>query len=151
MSRRAIFERTTQIHASLADVFDFFSTPENLGRITPPHMRFRILAGPNRRLREDDRISYQFRIFGIPMRWQTHIDLWRDGEAFADLQERGPYKYWRHLHSFEETNGIVEMHDRVEYELPFGALGAIFGGWLVRRQLRAIFEYRANVITAVFR
>nr|MDQ3280020.1 TIGR01777 family protein [Acidobacteriota bacterium] len=84
---RIRFERTTRIAAPLAAVFDFFSAPRNLGRITPPEMGFRIVEGPDRRLREGDRIRYRIRVMGVPMSWTTRITLWREGEAFADLQE----------------------------------------------------------------
>lgn len=150
MSQRSVLETTTVIAAPLADVFEFFSTPGNLGRITPPNMGFRITAGPDRRLREGDRIQYAIRIFGVPLRWTTRITLWREGEAFADLQESGPYRYWHHTHTFREVDGAVEMHDRVEYELPFGFLGRLFGAPIVRRQLEAIFAYRAAAIREIF-
>ena len=149
MSRHRL-ERTTTIAAPLAEVFAFFAAPENLGRITPPSMRFRILSGPGRTLREGDRIRYSIRVMGFPVQWTTVIVFWRENDAFADLQERGPYRYWHHTHAFREVADGVEMHDLVEYELPFGALGDLFGGWLVRKQLRAIFDYRASVISALF-
>jgi len=150
VSKRALLERTTIIRAPLRDIFDFFSGPENLGRITPPEMGFRITSGPNRRLQEGDRIHYAMRVFGLPLRWSTKITLWRDGEAFADLQESGPYKYWLHTHTFRETPNGVEMHDRVEYELPFGFLGRLFAAPLVRRKLESIFTYRADAISRIF-
>lgn len=142
-----LFERTTILHAPLPRVFEFFSAPENLARITPPSMRFHIVAGPNRRLQEDDRIEYRIRLFGIPLRWVTRIAMWRDNEAFVDVQERGPYKAWRHTHTFRQTSDGVEMHDRVEYELPFGVVGRLLGGLLVRRELKRIFDYRSEAIT----
>jgi len=148
--RRSRFTRVTRIAAPIDEIFAFFEAPANLGRITPPSMRFRIAHGPTQRLREGDRIQYVFRIFGIPMRWTTHITLWRDGEAFADLQERGPYRYWLHTHTFRQDGAEVEMTDVVEYELPFGLLGRLVGGRLVARQLEAIFSYRASVIAEVF-
>jgi ligand-binding SRPBCC domain-containing protein len=144
------FERTTHINATVARVFEFFSAPGNLARITPPEMGFRITSGPDRPLREGDRIQYAMRVFGLPICWTTHITIWRDGEVFADLQERGPYKYWLHTHTFRETQDGVEMRDVVEYELPFGILGRLAGGWLVARQLEQIFAHRAKVIGEVF-
>jgi len=149
--KRYRFSRTTRIAAPLPAIFEFFAAPANLGRITPPQMRFRIAQGPDRALRQGDCIQYVFRIFGIPMRWTTRITLWEDGVAFADLQERGPYRYWLHTHTFRQLDDAVEMTDLVEYELPFGFLGRLFGARLVARQLEAIFSHRARVIAEVFR
>lgn len=150
MTRRYSFERTTRIDAPLADVFSFFSLHENLQRITPSEMRFRITKSPGDRLKEGDRIEYRLRFLGIPLRWTTLITRFRENEVFADLQERGPFRYWLHTHTFRTVDGAVEMHDRVEYELPLGLLGRLFGAHLVARQLREVFEFRANAIRAAF-
>jgi ligand-binding SRPBCC domain-containing protein len=141
-----IFERTTIIPAPLPRVFDFFAQPENLARITPPSARFRIVAGPARRLREGDRIEYALRVFGLPFRWASRIEAWREGESFADVQERGPYKAWRHTHSYRAVAEGTVMHDRVEYELPFGILGRLIAGRLVARELEKIFDYRTEAV-----
>lgn len=141
-----IFERTTIIAAPLPRVFDFFAQPENLVRITPPSARFRIVAGPNRRLRDGDRVDYAMRVFGLPFRWRSRIESWREGESFADVQERGPFRSWRHTHSFRKVDGGVAMHDRVEYVLPFGLLGRAVAGRLIRRKLEKIFDYRGEAV-----
>lgn len=145
-----ILERTTLIPAPLPDVFAFFSDPSNLGRITPPEMRFRITRGPSRPLQENDIIEYAIRVAGVPVKWRTRITLWRPNEAFADLQERGPYRFWLHTHTFREIPSGVEMHDHVQYELPLGMLGRIAAGWFVARQLRHVFDYRGEVIRRYF-
>ena len=146
-----ILERSTTIPGRrLDEVFEFFSNPKNLARITPESLGFEILEAPSRKLREGDRIRYRIRLFGVPLQWVTLIEEWHDGHSFVDLQERGPYRLWRHLHEFVEVPEGVRMSDRVEYELPLGILGRVFGGWLVRRQLDAIFDFRGRVIREVF-
>jgi ligand-binding SRPBCC domain-containing protein len=147
---RHLLERTSVIAADLAEVFAFFSAPENLAKITPPDMGFEIVNGPKHPVREGDRIDYRIRILGIPLKWRTLITSWKDGESFSDLQERGPYRYWHHHHTFRTVSEGVEMIDRVEYELPFGFLGNLFAGWFIRRQLTAIFDYRTSVIAKTF-
>lgn len=147
---RYTLERTTLVAAPLREVFDFFGDPKNLARITPASMGFVITDAPARKLREGDRIHYRLRVFGVPIRWTTLITSWRELESFSDLQERGPYRYWHHTHSFREVPEGVEMHDRVEYELPFGIFGRIFGLPIVRGQLKQIFDYRTKVIREVF-
>jgi ligand-binding SRPBCC domain-containing protein len=144
------FEQTTVIRAPLAQVFTFFSAPQNLARLTPPKMRFRITNGPGRALREGDLIDYEIRILGIPLHWRTRVTAWRENEMFADVQERGPYRKWLHTHTFREVAAGVEMHDRVEYEVPLGWLGQLAAGWWVTREVQAIFAYREQAIAQIF-
>lgn len=145
-----IFERTTTIHATLAEVFDFFSQPDNLARITPPAVGFRVLRAPARPLREGDVLEYRLRAAGVPLRWRSRITLWQPGRAFADLQERGPFAYWLHTHTFREEAGGVTMHDHVDYRLPFGFLGRLVAGALVRRTIAKSFDYRAEALRQHF-
>jgi ligand-binding SRPBCC domain-containing protein len=146
-----VFERTTRIDAPLATVFSFFSHHHNLQRITPPWARFRIVSSPGEQVREGDRIDYRFRVFGLPMRWTARITAYRENDFFVDFQERGPFRHWMHTHSFRADGDGTVMHDRVEYELPFGILGRLFGGLIVRRRLLTIFEYRGKQIRDAFR
>ena len=150
MSKRSVYECVTTIRAPLREVFDFFSRPQNLARITPPSLQFRITGAPERTLREGDRISYTIRIAGVPMKWRTHIISWDPPHSFIDDQERGPYKVWLHRHRFIETAEGVRMEDRVEYELPLGFVGRTFGAWFVKREVKRIFDYRAQSIAEAF-
>jgi ligand-binding SRPBCC domain-containing protein len=143
-------DRTTLVPASPSEVFAFFSAAENLALLTPPRTRFRVVRGPGRPLREGDRVEYRLRVFGLPWRWVSHITVWRDEEVFADAQERGPFGSWLHTHWFRAVPGGVEMRDVVEYELPLGWLGRVFGGWLVKRELERIFDYRGEAIQRQF-
>ncbi len=148
--RRTVLERTTFVPASLGEVFAFFSDPQNLARITPPSMGFVILDAPQRGLRAGDLIDYRILVFGLPLRWRTRIESWAENESFSDLQMRGPYRYWLHTHTFHTAGAGTEMHDRVEYALPMGSIGRLAAGWLIRRQLKAIFDFRAEAIGRIY-
>ena len=148
--KRVVFERITRIAAPREAVVRFFADPANLSRITPPRMRHRVIDAPPRLLREGDRIEYAFRVFGVPMRWRSRIASWREAESFSDVQERGPFAYWLHTHTFRDAGGGTEMHDRVEYALPFGWLGRLVAAPMVRRELERIFDYRAEAVTRAF-
>ncbi len=144
------FDRNTFVAGTIDEVFAFFSDPKNLAVITPPSMGFQILDAPDRTLRRDDRIRYRIRVLGVPLQWITHITEWSEGRFFTDVQEKGPYRQWIHRHEFSPEGSGVMMTDRVDYELPLGIVGRIFGGWLVRRQLDAIFDYRQRMIQQRF-
>ena len=66
-----------------------------------------------------------------------------------EVQERGPYRSWRHTHSFEDAAGGTMMRDRVEYALPFGALGELAHRLFVSRQLARIFGFRREVVATI--
>ncbi len=145
-----VLERQQIVHASLDTVFEFFKDPYNLQEITPPWMHFQILEATDREVREGTRISYTLRWQIFPMRWESRITEYRENDMFADEMLRGPYKRWYHTHRFREIKDGVEMRDRVEYVLPFGPLGQIAHAVMVRRQLRGIFDYRAEKIEEIF-
>jgi len=129
-----------------ADVFPFFSNPTNLERITPPFLRFRMLGMTTPQIGEGTLIDYALRLHGIPLRWQSRIDAWIPNRMFVDVQTRGPYALWHHAHEFEPDEGGTIMRDRVRYRLPFGAVGDAIAGWLVRRDLEAVFDFRRRRI-----
>lgn len=145
-----VLERRSIVHASLPEVFAFFSDPRNLARLTPPSLRFRIVEAPPGTLRAGDRIRYTIRLLGLPVGWTTRIATWDEGRGFSDVQEKGPYRSWRHGHAFRAVPGGVEMSDRVEYALPGRALGRIAHALWIRRQLRAIFDFREKAIGEIF-
>lgn len=125
------------------DVFPFFADAANLARLTPEWLKFRILTTPPIEMREGAVIDYRISLFGIPMYWRTLITVWEPPNRFVDEQLRGPYRYWRHEHTFDEVEGGTVLGDRVEYAVPFGALtDRLF----VSGNLRRIFDHRARVM-----
>lgn len=145
-----LLERTTFIPAPIDRVFAFFSDPRNLARLTPSSLGFTILSAPMRELQQGDEIEYRIRVIGIPVRWVTQIVSWHHGRSFEDLQKKGPYAFWLHLHEFTEVEGGVRMVDRIEYRVPFGALGWLATGWFIAPQLKQIFDFRTKAMEEIF-
>jgi NADH dehydrogenase len=132
------------------DVFRFFAAPENLARLTPPGMRFELLSD-DLRMRAGLVLDYRLRpLLGVPVRWQTVIDAFAPPVAFHDVQARGPYRAWRHTHTFEAVEGGTLVRDEVEYTLPLGPLGEIAHRLAVRSEVAEIFRFRARAIEAIF-
>jgi ligand-binding SRPBCC domain-containing protein len=146
-----LLERTTLIKAPRADVFGFFEDPHNLWRITPAWINLRISAIDPLPIKANFRIEYRMRWLGFgSFKWVTLISDYQPPRYFADEQESGLYKYWRHVHTFDDVEGGTLMRDRVQYELRFGILGVITDRLIVARQLRAIFDYRNRQLRKIF-
>jgi ligand-binding SRPBCC domain-containing protein len=147
-------------------VFAFFANPENLPRLMPRWQQARIeeatFAAPPPRppnsprypgvvAGDGTRLLLSFRMIPyLPMRlpWEAQIEDFRWNQGFCDTQISGPFAYWRHCHTVEAATEPESgrsgsfILDEVEYELPFGGLGAISDRVFVRRSIARIFRYR---------
>lgn len=143
-------ERFTYIPRPPREVFAFFADAHNLERITPRFLRFRIVKPDPIGMHAGARIDYELRLYGIRLRWKTVIEEFDPERSFVDVQLSGPYRAWRQRHEFVDTAAGTEMHDRVDYEMPFGLIGSIARWLFVRKALERVFDYRAKAIGEYF-
>lgn len=127
-------------------VFRFFASAANLEAITPPFLRFSMQGPVPGQMQRGTIIRYRLRLFGIPVYWRTLISEWEPPLRFVDIQQKGPYRLWRHEHTFRPVEGGTLMRDVVEYHIPLGILGHVAQRLFVRRQLMAIWRYRERKI-----
>ncbi len=140
-------ERTQELALPKTRVFAFFAEPTNLQALAPAFLHFRFLTPLPIPMAAGTLIDYEIRLFGIPMRWRTLIESYEPETAFVDVQVAGPYRSWRHRHEFIATPAGTMVRDVVEYELPFGPLGALAHALFVRRTLEQIFDYRRTRVS----
>jgi ligand-binding SRPBCC domain-containing protein len=150
MVRRWQLEQIQIIPRPRSEVFAFFADAQNLERITPPFLGFKILASGPIPMKKGTLIDYSLRLYWVPLRWKTSIELFEPESRFVDTQLKGPYRDWRHLHEFEEVEQGTRMRDVVDYELPYGPLGTVARALFVRGALERIFGYRRQAITDIF-
>ena len=115
-----LFKSQRTLEQPLTEVFEFFSNAHNLALITPPSLHLEILTPAPIEMFAGTLIDYRLKLRGVPIRWQTEITEWNPPHSFLDEQRRGPYRLWRHAHTFDETEDGVVVNDSVEY--------AVWGG-----------------------
>jgi len=143
--------RQQLLNSSLEEIWDFISTPHNLGVITPPGMDFRILSNTGETMFNGQIIEYRVT---LPLlgdsRWVTEIKHVIPNQQFVDEQRIGPYKFWHHFHGLEKQEEGIKMTDRVYYLPPFGPIGSLVNRLFINKQLEEIFDYRHQVLASKF-
>ena len=133
-------------------LWDFFSKPSNLNKLTPEDVEFKIISGKSDDFYAGKIISYKIKPFKlVTLNWITEISQVKEGSYFIDNQISGPYKMWHHEHHFKSNNdGTTEIIDKVKYKLPFYILGRISHKIFIKRKLINIFNFRQKKINELF-
>lgn len=131
-------------------VFERYSNPKNLEDLTPDFLHFKVTKVSHPKIQEGTVLDYQLKLHGIPMRWQSRITDWVPGKRFADLQTRGPYAFWHHIHEFYEDRGGTVIRDIVAYKLPGWVPGDILAHAYVKKDLEKIFMFRRQQTEKIF-
>ena len=144
-------ERTQTLPITLETAWEFFSTPANLARITPPNMDFRITSPPQSGIHAGQIITYTVRpLMRVAVNWTTEITHVERPNFFVDEQRFGPYRFWHHQHRFREGEGGVEVYDLVHYLLLQDQFAGLINRLFVAPRLRRIFDFRAAALAKLF-
>ena len=161
------FTTSQWVPYDIESVFSFFANPNNLPALMPPWQRVRIeylniIPPPRQRVPlgprntfpsviagNDSTIVMSFRPFPLlPIRqkWQAVIESFAWSDQFCDVQESGPFAYWKHCHYVrEETRERIDgtlITDDVVYELKLGRLGDLVHGLFFTGRMQRLFSYR---------
>ena len=136
-----------EVAADIEKTWAFFSSAENLPKITPPWLRFTLAMPGSTLITQDAVLDYKIYWLGLPMRWRARIIDWSPPRQFIDLQVRGPYALWHHQHTFTPSeHGGTVCFDRVIHQLPLPLVRRIVHPLIVRKQLLNVFRFRRQVI-----
>lgn len=140
------FSKHSLIAAPAKVVFDWHEARDAFEKLTPPWEQVRIVERTGEGVKPGTRLTLEMSIGPFRRRWiALHTD-YEPGRMFRDEQLTGPFKIWVHTHRVtDKDRSSCELADEIQYELPFGRLGRFLGGWLVRRKLKRLFDFRHRV------
>lgn len=143
------YERSTDLPASAREAFEWHLRPGALRRLMPPWENARVVrgAGPTERLEKGARQTIRLRVGPVSVDWIAEIaDVQPDRTFFVDRQVEGPFKTWTHRHVVAaDGRGESSLTDSIEYALPIGRLGSLFGGRVAKRKLERMFAWRHRI------
>jgi uncharacterized protein len=137
-----IAERTSTLPVSVEEAFAWHERPGAFERLTPPWERVAVVERSGG-IREGARTVVKVRVGPVRFRWLARHRDYEEGRRFVDEQVEGPFSHWVHEHRFEpEGPGAARYTDRIEFALPFGAVGAAVARWLARSRAERMLAYR---------
>jgi uncharacterized protein (TIGR01777 family) len=122
-------------------LFDWHARPGAFERLVPPWQDIRVVSTDGH-IRDGAVLTMQIRNGPIPVTWEAHHEGYVEGEQFRDVQARGPFRAWAHTHRFEETESGSRLVDDIDFRLPLAPVSEWFGGWLAKREIDRMFEFR---------
>lgn len=144
------FIKATRIPASADAVFDWHEAPGAFERLTPPWERVRLLHHEGG-IKDGARVVLGIGPWPFALRWELRHQDYRQGRSFTDVQVRGPFSSWKHIHDLiPDGPDACTLHDAIEFELPFGVLGDAIAYPFMRRKLERLFEFRHAVTLGAF-
>ncbi len=143
------FSRSVRIERPAAEVFAWHERPGAFARLVPPWQKVEVISQIGG-IRDGARVSLRTKIGPVWVRWDVEHRNYVEGLQFRDVQLRGPFAHWEHVHRVEPVDGgqACVLTDEIQYRLPFGTLGRIGGGAFARAELERLFDYRHAVTKA---
>ena len=87
-------------------------------------------------------VTWRARHLGLSWSLTSRITEVESPIRFEDVQERGPFAWFRHEHRFETIGGGTRMHDRWEHRSPLGPLGLMVDRLVLGRYMRSLLATR---------
>ena len=93
-------------------------------------------------------MQWRARHFGLWFLMTVAITEMNRPSHFQDAMVQGPFRYFRHDHTFTQQNGGTLMIDRVEFGSPVPALGFLADVLFLRQYLKHFLQIRNRALKA---
>lgn len=144
-----VFQHTSLLRSSPAEIFTFFSRPANWIQLFPPDFQPQLIEGPEV-LSPGAVFALEGRSWGIR---QVIRSLVREFDAPSRLileQVDGPFKKWHDTILLESTADGTSFQESIDYERPGGMLGFMVTNERIRQELEQLFAFRGAVLKQQF-
>lgn len=139
------FVHSSRIDQPLEKVFAWHTREGAFERLKPPWERFEVI-GRSGSIQNNGIVKLQTKIGPLSMKWVVRHAEYIPEKQFKDIQIKGFFPSFVHLHLFEQFGASCILEDRIEYSLPAGQIGRLAAHRFVDRNLRKIFDYRHRTV-----
>jgi ligand-binding SRPBCC domain-containing protein len=105
-----------------------------------------VTSGP---IGAEQEVTWKGRHFGILITHTSRISAYDRPRYFQDCMTRGAFRSFCHDHFFEIRDGVTLMKDLMQFEAPFGILGALVERLVLKRHMFKLLLRRNQNIQRV--
>lgn len=140
------FQWRSTLPFSREDVFAWHTRPGAFARLNPPWRPVQVVSS-SETIAAGAHVTIRLPlVLGLTIPWRLTHTAYEPPTMFRDEQLSGPFRSWRHTHSFlSEHDKETNMLDEIEYQLPTGAGAADL---LLQRELKRLFAFRHSILAA---
>jgi uncharacterized protein (TIGR01777 family) len=138
------FTLRSSMPVSAEELYAWHSRPLAFQRLLPPWDYNDITTTTGTFGTDGYRIEFRTKYLGpIKGNWIANAFDFQPGKQFQDRQLQGPFAFWNHTHRMvPDSSNSSFLEEYIEYRLPLGPIGKLFGSGMARRRMAAVFSYR---------
>ncbi|HET6569837.1 MAG TPA: TIGR01777 family oxidoreductase, partial [Rhodothermales bacterium] len=135
----------SRIQAPAEQVFTWHERPGAYERITPPWADIELKKFEG--IREGDRAVLRVPLGPMHVKWVAEHQEYEEGRQFTDVQVKGPFSRWEHVHRVEPDGpDACYLIDEIDFDVPLGKIGEGLTEHRARHRLERRFAFRHRVM-----
>jgi ligand-binding SRPBCC domain-containing protein len=138
----------TRIHAPAERCF-LLSLSVDLHTGSTAQTGEKAIAGVTKGLMKlNDTVTWEAKHFGIVQHFTSRITAYNKPVYFVSEMQKGAFKKFYHQHHFSDEGNSCIMKDELELEAPFGILGKLITGLVLKNYIKKFLVQRNRFIKA---
>lgn len=138
---KSIFTKVSNFDVDVHKLFSWHEKDGVIKRLTPCWEKV-ILLSQTGGISENPRVFFKVKAGFFWIDYVAKHVVYEKDKIFVDIQEKGPFKRYRHSHIFNKLeDNRSQLQDKIEFEMPIHFLTKYF----VLGKFRRMFEYRHTV------
>ena len=139
---QTLYSYESKINAPAADVFRYHQRAAVFQRLLPPWESVKIVDRKGS-IENGDTVTIKVPLGPFSTTWIARHEEFLQDSQFADVQVKGLFKSWKHVHSVRKLSpDETSLIETIEFELPFGQIGHQLSYGKIREKLNRLFTYR---------
>ncbi len=129
------------LKADVGAVWSFHSSAEALNALTPGSRKMRFISS-DLAVREGAVHEFRVKVGPLWVTWKAQLSAVDPPHGFVDSALKSPFKTWIHKHEFISHPAGTLIRDTIEYDVPFGILGALANRLFISKDIDRLFAFR---------